>query len=183
MQLNVEMTLQKPTDEDPEKVTVYFNTNTTTNYYTGISETTYEDLVNTIVSKLVSFSGSGSGWQLQTTDKVTINLVRYVPIRGSSFIPFSKGHLLRRDSNQINIHNSNDEKCFLYCFTAGYHLVHRKEKLEPPRPCFRPRTNILTYSSENPPAKQPVGDFDMPISLMDVSKFEDLNDVQVNVFR
>ena len=32
VQLMVEMNLQKPTDEDPEKVTVYFNTHTTTVY-------------------------------------------------------------------------------------------------------------------------------------------------------
>ena len=177
------MSLQKPTDEDAEKVTVYFNTHTTTVYYTGISDITYEDRVDTIVSKLVSFSSYGSSWQLQTTDKVTIKLVRYIPKRGSSFILFSEGHLLRRESNLLNIHNSNEETCFLYCFTPGYHLVHKKEKLEPPRSCFRPRTNILTYSSENPSAKQPVGDFDMPMSLMVISRFEDLNDVQVNVFR
>ena len=152
-------------------------------YYTGISDSTYEDLVDTIVSKLVSFSSYGSGWQLQTIDKVILKLVRYVPMCGSSFIPFSERHMLRRVSNLLNIHNSNDEKCFLYSFTAGYHLVHKKEKLKRPRPCFRPRTNILTYSSEKPSAKQPVGDFDMPMSHMDISKFEDLNDVQVNVFR
>ena len=183
MQLMVEMTLQKPGEEEPEKVSVYFNTNTTTVYYTGITDTVFEELVDNIVSMLVSFSSYGSGWQLQTIDKITVKLVRYIPVRGSSFIPFPDNHPLRRDSNLLNIHNANDDKCFLYCFTAGYHLVYLKEKLEPPRPCFRPRTNILTYSSENPSAKQPIGEFDMPMSLLDISKFEDLNEVQVNVFR
>ena len=183
MQLMVEMTLQKPGEEEPEKVSVYFNTNTTTVYYTGITHTVFEELVDNIVSKLVSFSSYGSGWQLQTIDKITVKLVRYIPVRGSSFIPFPDNYPLRRDPNLLNIHNANDDKCFLYCFTAGYHLVYLKEKLEPPRPCFRPRTNILTYSSENPSAKQPIGVFDMPMSLLDISKFEDLNEVQVNVFR
>ena len=41
VQLMVEINLQKPTDEDPEKITVYFYTHTTTVYYTGISDTTY----------------------------------------------------------------------------------------------------------------------------------------------
>ena len=150
MQLMVEMTLQKPGEDEPEKISVYFNTNTTTAYYTGITDTVFEELVDNIVSKLVSFPSYGSGWQLQTIDKITIK---------------------------------NDDKCFLYCFTAGYHLVYWKEKLEPSRPCFRPRTNILTYSSENPSAKQPIGEFDMPMSLLDISMFEDLNEVQVNVFR
>ena len=69
------------------------------------------------------------------------------------------------------------------CTVSQPDIILFIKKLEPPRPCFRPRTNISTYSSENPSAKQPVGDFDMPMSLMDISKSEDLNDVQVNVFR
>ena len=109
-----------------QKKSLSTSTHTTTVFYTGISDTTYEGLVDTIVSKLVSFSSYGGGWQLQTTNKVTIKLLRYVPIRWSSFILFSEGHLLRRDSNLLNIHNSNDEKCFMYCFTAGYHIVQKK---------------------------------------------------------
>ena len=95
MQLMVEMTLQKP-EEEPEKVSVYFNTNTTTVYYTGITDTVFEELVDNIVSKLVSFSSYGSGWQLQAIDKITVKLVRYIPVRGSSFIPFPDNHPLRR---------------------------------------------------------------------------------------
>ena len=96
---------------------------------------------------------------------------------GRSFIPFPEGLPLRRDSNLLNIHNANDDNCFLYCYTAGYHLVYKKETLEPPGPCFRQRTNVLTYSSENPSAKQPLGDFDMPMSLLDIPRFEDMNEV------
>ena len=183
MQLTVELSLTKPVAEETERVTVYFNTETVSLYHTGLSDETYTELVDSIVTKLVSFSSHGSGWQLSSIDKVTLKLVRFVPVRGSSFIPFPEGHLLRRDSNLLNIHNGNDENCFLYCYTAGYHLVFKKETLEPPRNCFRPRTNVLTYSNQNPAAKQPVGDFDMPMSLMDISKFEDMNEVQVNVFR
>ena len=67
-------------------------------------------------------------------------------------------------------------------------LFIKKEKLEPPAPCFSPRTKasghrasgqgqILTYSRENPSAKMPKGNFEMPMSLHDISKFEDLNEV------
>ena len=183
LQLTVEMTLQKPSDNEPERVSVYFNTSTVVVYYEGISDETYEELVDNIVSKLVTFSSYGSGWQLLQIDKVTLKLVRYAPVRGRSFIPFAEGHPLRRDSNLLNIHNANDDKCFLYCYTAGYHLVFKKETLEPPGPCFRQRTNVLTYSSENPNAKQPLGDFDMRMSLLDIPRFEDMNEMQVNVLR
>ena len=89
MQLMVEMTLQKTGEEEPEKVSVYFNTNTTTVYYTGITDTVFEELVDNIVSKLVSFSSYGSGWQLQTIDKITVKLVRYIPVGGEQVHTFS----------------------------------------------------------------------------------------------
>ena len=164
LQINVEMTLQKPLDEEVEKVSVYFNTETVTVYHSGISDENYESLIDNIVSKLVIFSSYGSGWQLLS-------------------IAAHEGHPLRRDSNLLNIHNGSDDNCFLYCYTAGYHIVYKEEKLEPPAPCFRPRTNVLTYSRENPSAKMPKGNFEMPMSLHDISKFEDLNEVQVNLFR
>ena len=183
LQINVEMTLQKPLDEEVEKLSVYFNTKTVTVYHSGISDESYESLIDNIVSKLVIFSSYGSGWQLLSIDKVTLKLVKCVTVRGSSCIPFHEGHPLRRDSNLLNIQNGSDDNCFLYCYTAGYHIVYKKEKLEPPAPCFRPRTNVPTYSRENLSAKMPKGNFEMPMGLHDISKFEDLNEVQVNVFR
>ena len=127
LQVNVEMTLQKPLEEEIEKVSVYFNTETVTVYHSGISDESYESLIDSIVSKLVIFSSYGSGWQLLSIDKVTLKLTRCVAVRGSSFIPFHEGHPLRRDSNLLNIHNGSDNNCFLYCYTAGYHLVYKKK--------------------------------------------------------
>ena len=121
------MTLQKPLDDDKEKLSVFFNTNTRIVYHSGILDEIFEDLDDNIVSKLVSFSSYGSGWQLLSIDKVTLKLAKYVPVRGSSFIPFHEGHPLRRDSNLLNIHNGSDNNCFLYCYTAGYHLVYKKK--------------------------------------------------------
>ena len=53
LQLTVEMTLQKPLDNEPERVSIYFNTGTVVVYYEGISDETYEELVDNLVSKLV----------------------------------------------------------------------------------------------------------------------------------
>ena len=183
LKVNVEMTLRKPLEEEVEKVSVYFHTETVTVYHSGISDESYESLIDNTVSKLVIFSSYGSGWQLLSIDKVTLELTRSVAVRGNIFIPFHEEHRLRRDSNLLKIHNGNDNNCFLYCYTAGYLLVYKKEKLEPTTPCFRPRTNVLTYSRENPSAKMPKGNYEMPMSLHGISKFEDLNGLQVDVFR
>ena len=76
VQLVVEMTLQKPLDDDQEKLSVFFNTNTRIVYHSGISDEIFEDLVDNIVSKLVSFSSYGSVWQLLSIDKVTLKLTK-----------------------------------------------------------------------------------------------------------
>ena len=140
----MEMTLRKPLEEVIEKVSVYFNTETVTVYHSGISDESYESLIDSIVSTLVIFSSYGIGWQLLSIDKVTLKLTRCVAVRGSSFIPFLEGYPLSRDKTLLNIHNGSDNNCFLYCYTAGYHIVYKKEKLEPSAPCVRPRTNVLT---------------------------------------
>ena len=59
LQLNVELTLQKPLEEEVEKVSVYFNTETVTVYHSGISDESYESFIDNIVSKLVIFSSYG----------------------------------------------------------------------------------------------------------------------------
>ena len=73
------MTLQKPSDNQPERAGIYFNPCTVVVYYEEISDETYEELVDKIVSKLVTFSIYGSGWQLLQIDKVTLKLVCYAP--------------------------------------------------------------------------------------------------------
>ena len=74
LQLNVELTLQKPLEQEKENVSVYFNTETVTVYHPGISDESYESFIDNIVSKLVIFSSYGSGWQLLSIDKVTLKL-------------------------------------------------------------------------------------------------------------
>ena len=82
LELSVEMKLQKPSYNEPERVSVYFNTSTVVVYYGGISDETYEEMVDNIVSKLLNFSSYGVGWQLLKIDKITLKLVRYALIRG-----------------------------------------------------------------------------------------------------
>ena len=55
LQVNMEMTLQKPLEEEIEKVSVYFNTESVTVYHSGISDKSYESLFDSIVSRLVIF--------------------------------------------------------------------------------------------------------------------------------
>ena len=45
------------------------------------------------------------------------------------------------------------------------------------------KKNPIIYGPENPRAKQPVGEFIMPMTFHQLNKFKQLNQVRVNVFR
>ena len=107
-----------------------------------------------IVTKLVSVCSHGSGWQLLSINKFTLLLVRFVPVLGSSFVFFPESRLLNRKSNMLYIHKGNDDNCFFCCYTAGYHLVYKKETLESPRNCYRLSTKFITYNIKNSSATQ-----------------------------
>ena len=64
-------------------MSAYFNTETVTVYHSGISDESYESLIDSIVSKLVVFSSYGGGWQMLSIDKVTLKLTRCVAGRGA----------------------------------------------------------------------------------------------------
>ena len=148
------MTLQKPLDEEVEKVSVYFNTETVTVYHSGISDESCESLIDNILSKLVIFSSYGSGWQLLSIDKVTLKLVKCVAVRGSSYIPFHEGHPLRRDSNLLNIHNGSNDNCFLYCYKLDTTLFIKKKNWRRQHRASGPGQIKCSYIQQREPVSQ-----------------------------
>ena len=81
----------------------------------------------------------------------------------------------------LNIRNNEDENCFIYCYTAAYHLHTDIPLVE--TSSWRCTTNPGTYNpTYNPLAKKHAGNFRMPMPFHDLERFEKLNKVQVNVF-
>ena len=115
------------------------------------------------------------GGQNQTVELKMANLA---PVRGSSHLALPLE--LQEVRNLLNICNSLNNKCFLYCFTEAYHFFYG-----PPlqTDTWRTVTSPPLYSSNNPSAHQAIGDIDMPMGFKDMANFDILNNVQVNVFR
>ena len=99
------------------------------------------------------------------------------PVRRSTYLALSSE--LPGVRSLLNIRNHLDNKCFLYCFTAAYHLFYG-----PPLQTnsWRTLTSLPLYSSNNASAHQTIGDFDMPMGFEDMANFEILNEVQVKIF-
>ena len=129
---------------------------------------------------LNNFASYGSGWTVDGIDNVEIRFVRTKLITASSFLALPGD--LARCRNLLNIRNRQDEKCFLYCYTAQYHNTIGP-KLFSDNSSWRQKTNPIMYGAENPRAKQLVGTFMMPMAFYQMEKFEQLNNVRVNVFR
>ena len=81
----------------------------------------------------------------------------------------------------LNIRNIEDENCFIYCYTAAYHLHTDIPLVE--TSSWRCKTDPGTYNPTcNPLAKKHAGNFRMPMPFHELERFGKLNKVQVNVF-
>ena len=148
--------------------------------FTGLSKSCFAGMVEQMLLSLNHFASHGSGWSVDSIDNVELRFVKTKPIVASSYLALPAE--LARCQYLLNIRNQQDEKCFLYCYTAQYHKIFGP-KLIPDNASWRQKTNPIMYGAENTRAKQPVGTFMMPMAFHQMEKFEQLNQVRVNVFR
>ena len=135
-------------------------------------------MVDNMLAILFSFTAHGSGWALEKINHLEVKMAKFHPVRGSSYIALP-GELQGLRS-LLNFRNHRDNCCFMYCLTAAYHL-HHGPQLVPDT--WRTVTSPTLYSNNNPSAHQAEGTYEMPKGFKDLPNFEQLNCVQVNVFR
>ena len=150
------------------------------NEFGGIADESFHQMVEQMLLSLNSFASHGSAWTLDQIIKIEIRTVKSKPIAGSSYLALP--HKLSQTSALLNIRNREDENCFLYCFTAAYHLKYGP-RLVPKGSSGRQNTSLHTYWPENKIAKQPIGQYNKRMGFHQMSRFEELNNVRVNVSR
>ena len=173
VQLSVKLILQKPIEEDTDKIEVHLNTDMNRVFAQGLAKETFFEMIDKLLSTLFSFRAHGSGWIVDEMKTVELKMANFAPVRGSSYLALPSE--LQGVWSLLNIRNHLDKKFFLYCFTAAYYLFYG-----PPlqTDTWRTVTSPPLYSSNNFSAHQAKGDFDMPMGFKDMPKFEILNDVQ-----
>ena len=119
VQLTAELKLLKPRVDDEDKhITIFAKTDMKTVYYDGLSEEEFFTMAQQMICALNCFASNGSGWVLQKNINLELKVVKFNPIRGSSYLALPSE--LVNNRNLLNIRNINDSKCFLYCYTAAY---------------------------------------------------------------
>ena len=75
-----------------------------------------------INNKIAKWLTEGSGWLIEKIRSHFVNIVKYLPLRGNSYLPLPE-ELRHHKKGLINLKNE-DDKCFLWC-----HVRH----LNPPK--------------------------------------------------
>ena len=185
VQFNSVIDLVKPmkTDDDlsssqPDRISIHVASKREQVDLCGLADKTFHSMEAFLA--LNNFASHGSGWTLNQIFNIEIRLAKAKPIRASSYLALPSNRARR--CSLLNIRNREDENCFLYCYTAAYHLRFGLQLL-PPGASSRRLTSPVTYGPDNPIAKQADGVFDIPMGFHQMTRFEELNNVCVNVFR
>ena len=68
----------------------------------------------------------------------------------------------------------NDDRCFLYCFVAAYHNVN-EPALYPTSRRWLEKNKVSTYDLDKEGIVKINGEYEMPMGLIDMDRFEKLN--------
>merc|ERR1711954_584574 len=121
----------------------------------------YRGHVEKINEELENYTGEGSGWVLEQIESVFLQISRYKPIRGASYIPTPQG--LQGKHAIINVQNFDDNLCFIYSILAFLYPVSYKD--HPYRSNkYKKYLKELNYEG-----------IKMPTAVKDIFEFEKMN--------
>lgn len=127
---------------------------------------TFENSVNYIKKKISEFQERDSGWTLLNNSHVEININKYDPLNGSTFIDLPPQ--IKNKKACLNIENK-DKCCFLWCIVAALYPVKKNRNRTTSYPHYSDVLNIE-------------GMF-FPVSMSDIKLFERNNStISINVY-
>ena len=102
--------------EEIESTVVYFHSSTKRLFSMEEFDTEYGEAMGNINEKFGKYMGESSGWVLDSISAINLNVARYNPIRGASYIRTPSAIAVKKAV--LNIQN-RDMLCFLYCILAS----------------------------------------------------------------
>lgn len=115
-------------DSSKETISPYFRSKT---YTSLLNDKSDEHNANEAFQKMnqgmEEFVHRGSNWRMNKVNKMELNIVRYLPLSGSSYITLPSK--LQAGKSIINIKN-DDNKCFLWSILAAiYPVAHHAQQV------------------------------------------------------
>ena len=110
------------------------------------------------------FTNNGSGWTLESVMSLSVNIAKYTPLKGASYIDLPK--YLKDKKAIVNVKNQDDE-CLKWALLAALHPA----KKDPQRVNKYMHFKELRFTG-----------VDFPVPLSQMPKVERLNNLAINVF-
>ena len=147
------------------KKTAYFNSKTKTliNEINEVIQTSRQELMKA----MDQWISEGSGWTIKSVDGHYINLTKYEPLKGTSYIELPT-ELKNPAKGLINLKNKDNE-CFRWC-----HIRHLNPQEKDPQRIKKSDKEFiekLNYSG-----------IEFPITMKQINKIEKKNSIRINVF-
>ena len=161
-QIAVFVKFVKPTDGT--KVSCHAST-TTKPIVSQLSEEVIMEMIDEMNNVINVFSTGGSGFVIEKIEHMDLNINKFKPIRGSSYIATPSDFINNRFL--LNIKN-NDQLCFAYCIIAALFPVDNNRNRVGN---YTAKLNNLNWTGIN-----------FPVTLNQIPLFEKQNNISVNVF-
>ena len=161
------MTFTKISDSEIVYKTAYFNSPPQTIINDlEITESLQASKQN-ILKKIAVWISEGSGWTVQSVDNHYLNVVKYQPIKGSSYIQLPV-ELRNSAKGLINMKNKDNE-CFRWC-----HIRHLNPQDKDP--------HRIKKSDKEYIDKLDYSGIEFPVTTKQYNKIEKQNKININVF-
>ena len=148
-----------------EKAKLYFSSKP----YTILSQHDIENAIakaqSAIETNIDKWTREGSGWVVDRVETMYVNIAKYAPLKGSSYIELPK--YLKNKKALINVKNE-DQKCLMWALLSALHPVGKNSDRVSK---YEPYENELNFTGVN-----------FPVSLNQMPKVERLNNLAINVF-
>ena len=163
----IKVTFTKMSNGEIVYKTAYFNSPAQTIINNAEIDKSLEVSKQGILNKIAVWISEGSGWTVESVENHYLNVVKYEPMKGSSYIKLP--HELRNSSQSlINIKNSDNE-CFRWCHIR--HLNPQDRNPQRIKQSDKAFTQNLNYSG-----------IEFPVTTKQYNKIEKHNEININVF-
>ena len=163
----LKVTFEKQLEDEIITKTAYFNSKTKT----LINENEINEVLQTSRQELIKAIGQwiseGSGWTIKSVDGHYINLTKYIPLKGSSYIELPT-ELKNPAKGLINLKNEDNE-CFRWC-----HIRYLNPQGKDPQRIKKSDKHYiknLDYQG-----------IKFPITIKQINKIEKKNSIRINIF-
>ena len=162
------VTFEKQTGREERIIkTAYFNSQPQTITNNSQIEPSLSLISQEILNIITVWLSEGSGWTVLSVDNHYLNLVKYEPMKGSSYIQLPT-ELRHNNKGLINMKNEDNE-CFRWCHIR--HLNPQDKDAQRIKKSDKAFVANLDYSG-----------IEFPVTTKQYNKIEKQNEININVF-